>query len=82
MTQLNWSLFLVTEDYPEDNLVEGEHGVFKSTFKPGIKEAPHGVLMVAPMGYVEEYLRAHYFGLSPHPDHVREAIIDYFRRYP
>lgn len=72
--QRSWCVFVVTKTSIVEELYEGETGVCLSTFSPGIKDTPYGVMLVAPAIYVERYT-----GTSrPNPEEVKEAVFSYF----
>jgi len=49
---VNYFLYIVTSDSPENNLSVNMNGVGKTSLLPGINDAPFGVLYVVPGSYI------------------------------
>jgi hypothetical protein len=57
---MNWFLYIVTEDFIDDEgkkVLRGESGVGQCSMSPGISDAFHGIMYIAPESYVLKELR-------------------------
>jgi hypothetical protein len=54
---MNYFLYIVTVDSPENDLYRDMKGVGKTSMAPGVCDAPFGVFYVAPGDYIEAEAR-------------------------
>lgn len=73
---MNYFLYLVTKSNLEAELHKGEHGVGKTSIRPGIMDAPFGVMYVAPGTFVNKYLEER--DLPKMAMFIEAAIKEYF----
>lgn len=71
---MNWALYRVTISNAEIEIEAGEEGCMMTSIKPGIMDAPYGVLLVAPGWWVEQETLG-----SKKPAAIAAAILKYFR---
>lgn len=80
---MNWFLYIVTGDFVDDEgkrVYEGEHGVGQCSMSPGISDAFHGVMYIAPGNYILQELRK--MGITKkHPSAmtIRKIIEKYYK---
>lgn len=72
---MNWALFIVTAPNPEEDLVPGMSGVMKTSIKPGISDAPFGVLYIVPGSWIND----HYDTRFIPPEDLKERILAYYK---
>lgn len=73
---MNYFLYLVTKTNLQEGLRKGEHGVGKTSIRPGIMDAPYGVMYVAPGHFVSDYLKKN--DLPAMAMFIEAAIKEYF----
>ena len=79
---MNWFLYIITEDFIEDGnpISAGEAGVGECSMSPGIVDAPHGIMYIAPGAYVREEVRKKNTFGHPSAHTIREIIEDFYNK--
>jgi hypothetical protein len=80
---MNWFLYIVTEEFIDDEgkrVPKGDAGVGKCSMNPGISDAFHGIMYIAPESYILQELRK--MGITRrHPSAmtIRKIIEKYYK---
>ena len=78
---MNWFLYIVTEDFTDDEgktVRKGESGVGQCSMSPGITDAFHGIMYVAPEQYIRKKVRKMNTKNHPSAQVIRKIIEDYY----
>ena len=82
--QQNYFIFVVTREKVSADIKIGDIGVGETDICVGIKDAPYGVLMVAPASHIQKCaLRDD--GMSPvalSSEQIKEYVFDFWNRKP
>ena len=80
---MNWFLYIVTEDFTEENgkiTKAGEAGVGQCSMAPGIVDAFHGIMYIVPGNYVRDQVREKKTTSHPSAGAIRKIIEDYYNK--
>lgn len=72
---MNWFLYLVKTDCPEEGVFVGQDGVGRTSLKPGVAEAPYGILLTVDDGYIRSCFPGE---CEPSARQVKEAILEFY----
>jgi len=80
---MNWFLYIVTEDFTEENgkiTKSGEAGVGQCSMAPGIVDAFHGIMYIVPGTYIKNQARKRKTTGHPSAGAIRKMIEDYYNK--